>query len=309
MDLSSLDSPLESLRTGRFLLVGYLPAAASALFVLVLVWAGAPLGPRGGDHLSFKHAWTVASGLSVGEVVLLVIGVTLIAAVLAPLQLSLMRVLEGGWPRFLGSGLALKLQRRRRDRLVMAGALPDLTPATVVRAGRAAARLRRRFPLPDHLLRPTALGNALAAMEDLAGRDYGLDAVVAWPRLYPLLGEPVRAVVDDRRDIMDAAGRLAVTAAVTALVTVGLTWDAAWWWLLALVPAVLAVVAYSGAVAAAVAYGEAVRAAFDLHRFDLLTPLRLPMPADPAAERAQNQELCGMWRQGVPFTGPYRRES
>ena len=52
----------------------------------------------------------------------------------------------------------------------------------------AGARLRRRFPLPDHLVRPTALGNALSAMEDSAGRDYGLDAVIVWPRLYVVLG-------------------------------------------------------------------------------------------------------------------------
>ena len=49
--------------------------------------------------------------------------------------------------------------------------------------------------MPDHLVRATGLGNALAAMEDSAGAAYGLDAVVAWPRLYPLLGDKVRAVV------------------------------------------------------------------------------------------------------------------
>jgi hypothetical protein len=33
---------------------------------------------------------------------------------------------------------------------------------------------------------PPGLGNVLAAMEDGAGRTYGLDAVIVWPRLYPL---------------------------------------------------------------------------------------------------------------------------
>ncbi len=55
-------------------------------------------------------------------------------------------------------------------------------------------------PLPaPELLRPTLPGNVLAAVESRAGEPYGLDAVVAWPRLYPLLGEGVKAVVDDRR--------------------------------------------------------------------------------------------------------------
>jgi hypothetical protein len=46
---------------------------------------------------------------------------------------------------------------------------------------------------------------------------YGLDAVTAWPRLYPVLGEQCRTLVDDRRDTLDASVRLAATMAVTAL--------------------------------------------------------------------------------------------
>ncbi|MEK8170989.1 hypothetical protein NKH77_19845 [Streptomyces sp. M19] len=84
------------------------------------------------------------------------------------------------------------LQRRRKARLAARAALtgpaPDLAPEAVQRAGAAAARLRRRFPLPDHLVRPTALGNVLAALRDTAGHDRGWDAAVAWPWLYPVLG-------------------------------------------------------------------------------------------------------------------------
>ncbi|MEV4830532.1 hypothetical protein AB0K25_19690 [Micromonospora sp. NPDC049257] len=310
MDLSSLSDPLDSLRTGRLLIVGYLPTAAAAIFVLILVWAGAPMWLRHGDHLSFKHAWTVAADLGAGEIVLLVVGVTLVAVVLAPLQLSMIRMLEGGWPRALGSGAGLAVQRWRRGRLEPRTILPDnrdaLTPVVVTEAGRAGARLRRRYPMPEHLMRPTALGNALAAMEDSAGRDYGLDAVIVWPRLYPVLGDKVRAMVDDRRDMMDAAGRMAVTAGLTTAVSIGLLVGARWWILLALIPAGLAVVSYAGAVSAAVAYGEAVRSAFDLHRADLLIALRLPAPRNSGQEYRLNQELCAMWRQGVPMDVDYR---
>jgi hypothetical protein len=65
-------------------------------------------------------------------------------------------------------------------------------------AGVAGLKLRQRFPIPDHLVKATRLGNLLAATEDRAGRDYGLDAVVAWPRLYPLLGAEIKVIVDDR---------------------------------------------------------------------------------------------------------------
>jgi hypothetical protein len=312
MDLSSLSSPLDRLRSGRFLIVGYLPTVAAAIFVLALVWSGAPLWLRHGDHLSFTAAWKVAKDLGAGEIVLLTVVVTLIAVVLVPLQLAMMRVLEGGWPVALGSGLGRWWQLKRRGWLAAKAVLPQqrdkLTDDVVQKAGRYGARLRRRYPLPDHLVRATALGNALAATEDTAGRDYGLDAVVAWPRLYPLLGDKIRAVVDDRRDVLDGAGRMAVTAALTTVAALGLLWDAGWWPLLATVPGVLAVVSYTGAVAAAVAYGEAVGSAFDLHRFDLLKALKLRLPRSPEAERLQNEALCAMWRQGVPMKLNYEQD-
>jgi len=71
--------------------------------------------------------------------------------------------------------------------------------------------------VPDHPLQPTKLGNVLAAMQDSAGRPYGFDAVTAWPRLYPVLSEQCRTLVDDRRDTLDASVRLAATMTVTAL--------------------------------------------------------------------------------------------
>jgi hypothetical protein len=90
-------------------------------------------------------------------------------------------------------------------------------------------------------------------MEDTAGRAYGLDAVTAWPRLYPVLGEQFRSLVDDRRDALDSAVRMAAAMAATALVSLALLLGSAWWMLLALLPAGMAVLAYNGAVQAALA--------------------------------------------------------
>jgi hypothetical protein len=246
--------------------------------------------------------------------------VTLVAVLLQPLQLSLVRVLEGGYPWFLGSGLARKVKvwRKRRlekavqDKVDKAGALPDdamnrkQRDAFVQQAGAESSKLRSRFPMPEHLIRATALGNALAAMEDTAGAAYNLDTVVVWPRLYPVLGEQVRAIVDDLRDGMDAAARLAATGALTAIATVGLlAWHSGWRTLLALVPLAIAVLAYVGAVQAAMSFGAAVRVAFDLHRFDMLRGLRLAVPKDQNAERADNRALSDFLRQGVPIPFTY----
>jgi hypothetical protein len=103
-------------------------------------------------------------------------------------------------------------------------------------------------------------------MHDSAGRAYGLDAVIAWPRLYPVLGEQTRSLVDDRRDTLDAAVRMAATMAVTAIASLALLSFSGVWVLLALIPAGIAVLAYNAAVQAALAYAETVHVAFDLHR-------------------------------------------
>ena len=168
------------------------------------------------------------------------------------------------------------------------------------------ARLHSRFPIPDYLVRGTALGNALAAMEDSAGAAYGLDAVVTWPRLYPVLGDKVRAVVDDLRDGLDAAARLAATGVLTAVAAVALlAWHSGLLTLLALVPLAVGVLAYLGAVEAAVAYGTAMQVAFDLHRFDLLRALRLEAPTEQVKEKAANATLGDFLRQGVPVPFKY----
>jgi hypothetical protein len=304
--------PPGGLASGRFFRTGYLPTYAAAVFLLILVWAGAP-----GRPVNFSAVVHTASHLSAAQLFLLALATVLVAILLQPLQLSVVRVLEGGFPRYLGSGPARSFQLRRKRKLEAAvQGLVDSAAAMleddasrndlIQRAGAASARLRSRFPLPDHAVRATALGNALAAAEDAAGADYGLDAVVLWPRLYPLLGDRVRAIVDDLRDGMDAAARLAATGALTALATVALlAWHSGLWTLLALVPLGVAVLAYIGAIRAAVALGTAMCVAFDLHRFDLLRALRLAVPADQGTEQRSNQNLSDFLRQGVPVPFVY----
>jgi low affinity Fe/Cu permease len=310
VNIEDVLQPTAGLSSGRFFRTGYLPTYAAAVFLLVLLWAGAP-----GKPVDFGHAWQVAEKFGVVQTLVVALGVALATVLLQPLQLSVVRVLEGGFPKWLGSGLTRRVQLARKHRLE--GKLEekireavrkpaDERDASVQEAGALSARLRSQFPVPDHLVRATGLGNALAAMENSAGAAYGLDSVVAWPRLYPLLGDRIRAVVDDLRDGLDAAVRLAATGAATAVAAVGLlAWHSGLFTLLALVPFAVAVLAYLGAVRAAIAYGEAVQVAFDLYRFDLLTALHVEIPTKQQKEMAGNIALSDFLRQGVPLPFDY----
>jgi hypothetical protein len=64
----------------------------------------------------------------------------------------------------------------------------------------------------------------------------------------------------------------------------------------------LAALSYRGSVAAAGAYGALINAAVDLHRFDLLRALHLPLPVNPPAELVANRALMQFLRHRVPMS-------
>ncbi|MFJ3876007.1 hypothetical protein ACIPW5_00950 [Streptomyces sp. NPDC090077] len=299
---AQLATGVTQLTASRFALVSYLPTYAALLYLGALLAARAP-----GGGIEPSRALSRLHGLSGAALIGLALAALLLAVLLHPLQAPLVRLLEGYWPHpaRAAARCGTTVQERARNRLARTAEAVTAHPADAERQRMLAAawQLARSYPPPPVPLLPTALGNALRAGEATAGSAYGADAVVWWPRLYPLLGERLRAVVDDRRDQLDLACRLTVTAGATALLSVPLVLGGDGWWPAS--PAVLllaARVAYRAALAAALGYGEALSAAFDLHRFDLLTALHLPLPADAGAERALNRRLTRYWAQGVPLT-------
>lgn len=291
----------------RYFLVSYLPTACATLFITVLIWAGARGWAKPRHHrLRLRDAWATGAHLGAAELA----GLTLLIAILSfltfPLQTLLLRTLESQRPHFLRSRqVGKRKDRKAKSQAIETDGLAGEPGREVVqKAGREGYELRRRFPLGarDDELKALAFGNILAAAADQAGRPYGMDTAVTWPRLYPVLSEPTRAVVDDRRDSMDASARMTVVMAATAAVAAFLLVRTGWGLVLALIPAGLASLAYVAAVQAALAYGEAVRVAFDLHRFDLLKALRIELPEGTTAERGTFRELSDLWRQGKPLT-------
>lgn len=305
VSLTAVGRPSAEALGGRFFVIGYVPMCAGFLFVLLLVWAGAP-----GTTLDWSAAWRRAGTLGAGEALLLVFGTVVGALVLHPFQLPFVRLLEGYWPSWCGAPTRWGTRRQERSmkRLEQARDLPDGEPpgpAALHRAGLADGALRARFPQQPHLLRPTRLGNVLAAAEDRCGAPYGWDGPVAWPRLYTVLGEAAKTTVEDRRNALDAACRVSVVSALCSAVGAALLARTGWWLLLALAPLLLSRLAYHAAVHAALAYGQAVRVCFDLHRFDLYPALHLPLPEDPDQEGRFNRTLSAFWRQGGPMRARY----
>jgi hypothetical protein len=317
----------------RFSLVGVIPTAFLAVFVVALAWSGAP-----GHAPSPSRLLSAAKDLNAGQAVLLVTVVLLAALLLQPLQRPLVRMLEGYWaesphcPAWLGmtarhgqrrryaklSGLAFRDfpcendQPQGLDGYYVSHAKDSGRPLQEWRAHEmhrnwmATIRLHSRFPAEERIL-PTALGNALRAAEDNAGKRYGLDTVTVWPALYTVLSPAVREAVDDQRNQMDVSARLSVVLSLCALASAIMLWRYPYWLLGSLVVTLLiALFAYRAAVVAAESYGVMIRLAFDRHRFDLLAALHLPQPADSAAESESNQQLTAYLQRNAAVTFHYQ---
>jgi hypothetical protein len=288
----------------RFNLVGVLPTVALFLFVLALYWSGA--AQHAPDVQSVAERVEQVGGK---EGIMLALGVLLFALLMQPLQFSLVRVLEGYWNVPLLPSVGALLSRpgkwwhgRRRRKLKEQTQLQkrraDVTPADLARLASADWQLRRYYPAPHRLL-PTALGNALRAAEDVPYERYRLDAVVVWPRLYPLLPQGMIGILTDRRNQLDLAARFCAVFLLCAFISFFFLYAHGWWLLVPLFMLLLARLSYRGAVAAAVAYGESVQSTFDLYRFELHKALRLPAPSNLHAEKQTNELITRFLRQGI----------
>jgi hypothetical protein len=200
------------------------------------------------------------------------------------------------------SGISIGVQRRRVERLQRTVNRPARSVFDALRQDVAASHLDG-YPEDVSLLLPTRLGNALRAAEAQAGQRYGLETVTVWPRLHVVLSDRMEEILADLRDQLDIAARLCAVLLLATLISAGLLFRYGWWLLVPATTALLAWLAYRAAVQAAISFGEQLYVAFDLHRFDLLRELHLPLPRTPGEELEFNQRLSEFLRERQPAIG------
>jgi hypothetical protein len=290
-------------------------------------WTAQKLGPAlafwGGGLLAWAWRfgwaplinWLVGLNNIAAYVALAVAGLVLLTASSAAaswLQLPVLRLAEGYWPRPFRRWrfvLARRVQGRLRHKEERWQALAD-KPEEQRSAqeqdeyARLDAELST-YSLDPRRLMPTRPGNLLRAAEEYPRIRYGLMTSVCWPRLWLVLPKETQTTVAEAREQLNAATRLLIWGMLFA---VWLMW--AWW----AVPVAVAVVlaAYWGIVNAAGVYGELLRAAFDVHRFTLYEQLRWPLPPGPVGEEAYGAGLTeylfrGTADGGVQFTPPPKK--
>ncbi|MER5916354.1 hypothetical protein ABT124_39650 [Streptomyces sp. NPDC001982] len=296
----------ERILGSRFLLAVLMPVllAAGASGGVAL----AATGSTPGDALRAWQQYSASGQLLAA--LWIALGLVGAAYLLALFHLPFLRLLEGYWPETaLLRGLReRRTERHRRTAEAHWQQIAELhTAERHIRASALATQLSTRYPprprLADGCL-PTALGNRLRAAEFYPLERYGIDAVVIWPRLLPLLSPEATARVTAARTALDVtvtllglamafgtvwplalllAGGSGTLAALTLL-----AWPLAWG-------------AYRASLEAATAYGQEIAVVFDLHRHELPRHLELAAVTEPAEERRMWDDLAQFYLRNLPL--------
>lgn len=166
-------------------------------------------------------------------------------------------------------------------------------------------RFDRDYPSTRGKLLSTRLGNTIAAFEDYSRTRYGMESIVLWGRLVPVLKErdylefvaQEKAVFDFLMNTCAVIGFLGLEFTYLSLFLNPLITP-----LIIASTLVLGVVLYNGMVIAARQWGTTVRVAFDLYRHDLHQRLGLKESSSFTEERRRWEmvsEFLFCRREGV----------
>ncbi|MDT0268671.1 hypothetical protein RM844_20505 [Streptomyces sp. DSM 44915] len=232
-----------------------------------------------------------------GSAVLLAVAAALLAAGAAGLAAE---ALGGAFQRLWGAtghGPPLswvlrwrRHSRRRRDerarRAIARAAAHRRRGSRLLRAHARHTARRRKVLEPQ---RPTRIGESFHAVAIRVQGRYALDLEPAWPRLWALLPETLRADVTSARQAYDSAARLAGWALLYATLAV-------LWWPAALAGTAILATAVGRARDTADLLATLVETAVDLHLTDLAERLGAGAGEDPSPTelgRAVTQRLTG----------------
>lgn len=162
--------------------------------------------------------------------------------------------------------------------------------------------LLSEYPVSNDRIRPTELGNILAAASEYPGIRYGLDFRTTWPRMIYTLGDENfrNALIENRMrlDLLLRTYILTVLCFVFASVW-SLNKTSYWIFALLLLGAVFGLkIIYKWGVSAAREYADLIRSFYDLYRFDLYKLLLIPLPESSLEKEIEAGQLLSshLWR-------------
>lgn len=224
----------------------------------------------------------------------ILLSITCLASLSQALTAPLVRLYEGYWPKGWLKEWAIGRQRKKKGDMCISQELEDqkkaLHDGKSWESNRAAYdACYYHFPQIDRLLKPTWLGNVLAAAEEYSYQRYRLDAAIWWSRLAPLLPEKFCAQIDATLyPMVTLLNMSTILSFLTLAGAVSALWTGWRWWLSLAILGVgfLSVwLCYFGAISQATSYGQCIRVAFDLYRHEILRQMHISVPDNFVEER------------------------
>ncbi len=171
---------------------------------------------------------------------------------------------------------------------------------------------------PRHDLLPTRLGNIIRSFESYPSRQYGISAIVLWPRFSSRISADHAKLIEEAKTSFDVTIHLSFFAFLAALLLLGAGCAypipfaapslAAVWLARISVATAIGWLLYEASLDRARAWGNVTRAAFDLHRAAVLRDFGVtPLPRDLASERSVWTRISQQIIFGDPEGGPALR--
>ena len=273
--------------------------AVPGLLYLAAVTAAAVLGQRHAvsyPDLSRKIAsWAASPALKSGGGTALIVAAVLAGSVIAGLAAAAGgRFIEVAWTLPGKHAPARWLAERRRNRSQAARTIANDPESLQADAAKAMARADRICLVEAD--RPTWIGDRLRACRVRIKRAYGLDLDAAWPRLWLIAPDTVRAELGAASDAFSTSARLTAWAILYLILGI-------WWWPAIPIALITGTTAIIKARQATENLADLIESAVDLQGRSLATQLdeNLTGPLTPAIGQVLTRRMRkSRWELGSP---------
>ncbi|MBK9498681.1 MAG: hypothetical protein IPO06_04715 [Leptospiraceae bacterium] len=152
----------------------------------------------------------------------------------------------------------------------------------------AIEKLHFEFPVQEELILPTRLGNIIAAFENYSFDKYGIDAVLLWPRMIPILEkENYLNIIAQEKGIFDFLLNLFYIVLVSGLLSISAysySQNVTGSVISLMITIISLPIIYYGLISSAIAWGNTIKVSFDLYRNQLWKQFRLTNDCSPEDE-------------------------
>lgn len=286
---------------GTFLTGHFLPAVI-LLGVNLLIWTLSQSGPE-----ALTGGGALFESLTVASVSIFFLIALLSAFGLRLCNVTLIKLYEGLWPYedmfpfSLWKRKAVAEWKRKQKEIE-----EHRVREEVQEYYKLERELLESFPSSEDFIRPTRLGNIIAAFEDYPYRRYKIDAVLMWSRFLFVTPKEQQKLIAQAQSAFNFLVNLSFLFYLTAFSILILIINE-WSLLILPIPPICALLGYGTylwSMRKASWWGEEVKAVFDLYRLDVLKRMGVDLGMESFdAEREQNiwQEIqWGMMYKQLP---------